>query len=119
MYYGHLFLLDVQSLQSISTLTGFAVEQRVRTKISATSLLLGLPMYPLLGLMSLLSFAIYRRRNKHIDQATKDRILMDRVKLNLSVETLFCKQIFWVLKRERDLAGVAERLRQIQRYTPD
>ena len=119
MYYGHLFLLDVQSLQSISTLSGFAVEQRVRTKVSTTSLLLGLLLYPLLGFMSLLSFAIYRRRNKHIEQATRDRILFDRVKLNLSIETLFCKQIFWVLKRERDLEGVATHLRQIQRYTPD
>ncbi|PCJ52780.1 MAG: hypothetical protein COA70_11385 [Planctomycetota bacterium] len=119
MYYGHLFLLDVQSLQSISMLSGFSVERRVRTKISTTSLLLGILAYPLLGFMSLLSFAIYRRRNKHIDQATKDRILMERVKLNLSIETLFCKQIFWVLKRERDLEGVAEHLRQIQRYTPD
>ncbi|MFK5955491.1 MAG: class I SAM-dependent methyltransferase [Planctomycetota bacterium] len=119
MYYGHLFLLDVQSLQSFSTLSGFTVEQRVRTKISATSLLLGVLLYPLIAFMSLLSWSIYRRRNQHIEQATKDRILFDRVKLNLSVETLFCKQIFWVLKRDRDLEGVAEHLRQLQRWTPD
>lgn len=118
LYFGHLFLLDVQTLQTLTALAGFRVKKRVRTAVSPTSVCLGVFSYPLLCVASLLTWAMYRKSNQHIDQALRDKILWDRVKLNLSGKTLFCKQTCWVMEREKDKDEVAEYLRQVQRYKP-
>jgi SAM-dependent methyltransferase len=118
LYFGHLFLLDVQTLQSLISLAGFRVTKRVRTSLSVTSIVLGVLSFPFLCIGSFLSWALYRRKNKHIEQALRDKILWERVKLNLSPKTLFCKQIFWVMELEKDQGEVIEYLRKLQRYKP-
>ena len=115
MYFGHYFLLGVQHFQSILTLSGFSVTNRIKTKISTTSLLLGVPFYPLFGLMNLLSYWVYRKKNKHVSQKDKDRLFLQRVKLNLSPKSLFCRHLFWEMRKESELSGVIEKLKKIKR----
>jgi len=118
MYFGHLFLLDVQTLYTLSTITGFRVEERVKTKYSTSSFILGSLLFPLLAVMSVLSWLIYRKDNNHVEQKVKDEILWRRVKLNLSATTLFCKQTFWILSKERSQEEVSLFLHDLQGSTP-
>ena len=115
LYFGHLFLLGVHHFQTLLSISGFRVKQRIRTKLGTTSLLLGIPLYPFFLLLTLLSFLFYRRKNKHITQQQKDTILRERVKLNLSAKTLFCKHIFWVMEKDKSIDEVILQLKLMSR----
>lgn len=115
LYFGHLFLLGVQHLQSLLTFTGFKVKRRIKTDIGSTSLIIGLAMYPLFALLTLLSYMYYRNKNPHVEQDKKRKILWERVKLNLSPTTLFYKHIFWVLQKDGNLNEVIAKLKDMQR----
>ena len=114
-YFGHLFLIGVHHLQTICTLTGFRTVERRRTKISGMSVFLGLLFYPLIALMSLVAVSSYKKKIGHVDAARRDEIFRDRVRLNLSPTTMFCRHLFWVLKKDKEISDVAEDIRQLAR----
>jgi len=115
LYFGHLFLLGVQHFQSLLTFTGFKVNRRIKTHIGNTSLILGIVMYPLFVLFSLLPYILYKKKIHHVEQDKKKEILWERVKLNLSPKTLFYKHIFWELHKESNLDEVITKLKDMQR----
>ena len=114
LYFGHLFLASVQHLQTVCTITGFEIVERRRTAWSPSAVLFGVLMYPLLVVGSLLAYAAYKGKNKHIDENTRKTILWDRLKLNLSPQTLFGKHIFWVLRKDK---SVADRIAELKEFT--
>ena len=115
MYFGHLFLLGVHHLQTLLTFTGFKVKQRLRTDLGNTSLIVGLMLYPLFVVSTFISYLSYREKNPHVAQDQKRDILWERVKLNLLPTTLFCKHIFWEIKKTAHLDEVIARLKDMQR----
>ncbi|MEA3523679.1 MAG: class I SAM-dependent methyltransferase [Campylobacterota bacterium] len=115
LYFGHLFLVGVQHLQSLVTFTGFKVTNRIKTDKGNTSILLGILSYPFLLLFTMLSYFSYRKKNTQIDQETRRDILWKRVKLNLSPTTLFYKHIFWEMKKANSLDETINKLREMQR----
>ncbi len=117
LYFGHLFLLGVQQLQSLATFTGFHVVERIKTNIGASSLVLGIALYPFYVFITLLAYLLYRGKNQHIEKSERRRILWARAMLNLSPTTLFCKQTFWVFSKENSLKDAINRLKKMQRIT--
>ncbi len=115
LYFGHLFLVTVQHLLTLCTLTGFSVEKRFHTRFSTSSVVLGTLLYPLLIFASLLSYFLYRKKLTHVEPTTRNRILWERVKLNLSPTVIFSKHIFWVLRKTSSHAGTMETLRSLTR----
>lgn len=114
LYFGHLFLLGVQKLQSLATFTGFKVEERIKTDIGASSLVLSILLYPLYLFVTFLSYLLYRDKNLHVEKAQRRRILWERALLNLSLKTLVCKQIFWVMRKENSVGEAVARLKNMQ-----
>jgi len=96
-------------------LTGFQVTKRIKTDIGNTSLFIGLFMYPFFVLFTLLAYILYRKKNTHVEQAAKQQILWERVKLNISPTTLFCKHIFWECVKKEDLGEVIAKLKKMKR----
>ena len=115
LYFGHLFLLGVHKFQTLLSITGFQVNKRIKTDLGNTSLVLGIFMYPLFLLINLISWGTYRKKNDQVPQAVKDPIFCERVKLNLSPKTLFCKHIFWRLQKELELSEVVTKLKSLSR----
>ena len=74
-YFGHLFLRGAQRYENLLTTSGFQTAERVRTDIGIASLFLAIILCPLLLIYSLLSWLYFRRKNKQVDQSTRDRIL--------------------------------------------
>ena len=103
VYFGHLFLIGVHHLLTLCTLTGFATVERRRTKTSSSSVFLGIILYPLLALVTLLAYRKHGKKNRHVDDARRKTILMERVRLNLSPTTLFCRHVFWIMRKDREL----------------
>lgn len=115
LYFGHLFLVGVQHLQSLVTFSGFEVTNRIKTDKGSTAIIFSLFAYPFLVLFTMSSYFYYRNKNPQVDKATKRKILWERVKLNLSPTTLFNKHIFWEMKKTNSLDDTIERLRNMQR----
>ncbi|MFQ5634377.1 MAG: class I SAM-dependent methyltransferase, partial [Gammaproteobacteria bacterium] len=101
IYFGHLFLLGVHHLRTICSISGFEIRERIRTQIGWTSVFLGVLLYPLLVLTTLITYRTYSKKKRDIPSAARKRIWGDHVRLNLSPKTLFCKHIFWVLEKRR------------------
>lgn len=115
LYYGHLFLIGAQRLQSLLTIAGFKTEKRIKTEIGNTSLVLGIILWPLFAFTTLVSWLFYKRKNNHIEKVTRNKILRNRARLNLSPKTLFCKHIFWELRKEHELSEAVARLKTMHR----
>ena len=115
VYFGHLFLIGVHHLLTICTLSGFATMERRRTKISGTSVALGVLLYPLFALVTLVAYASYRNKNRHVDEARRKAILWERVKLNLSPTTLFRRHIFWVMRKDKELSEAIADVKSLTR----
>jgi SAM-dependent methyltransferase len=98
-YFGHLFLLGVHHLQTFCSIAGFETRERIATEIGWTSVILGVIMYPLFVLTTLLTYRNYSRKRREIPAELRKRIWWEHVKLNLSAKTMFCKHIFWVLDK--------------------
>jgi SAM-dependent methyltransferase len=115
LYFGHLFLLSVQHLQTLLTISGFRTERRIKTDVGSTSLILGFILYPIFILFSFLTYFSYKNKNQHVDKYTRTKILWDRVKLNILPTTLIYKDIFWIVRKMDNLDVTVERLKSMQR----
>jgi len=115
LYFGHIFLLGIHYLQTISSISGFRVRKRIRTDIGNTSVVLCVILYPIFLFTTLFAWAIYRTQNKNIERGIKNKILWDSVKLNLSLKTLLCKHIFWELRKKYENSEIVEHLKTMQR----
>ena len=113
LYFGHLFVIGVQPLQTLCRISGFEVVERRRTAWSTSAIVFGLLIYPFAIVGSLLAYLRYSRANRHVDEATRRSILWDRLKLNLSPQTLFGKHIFWVLRKTADTDECVEELKSL------
>ncbi len=111
VYYGHLFLMGVHQLQTFSRMVGFDVQQRMPSDIGRTSLFLTALLYPVMCLVTLVSFLFSRSRSRHVEPSLKSQILWEHVRLNLSPRTLVCKHIFWVMRKYRSEADNFDYLR--------
>lgn len=114
LYFGHLFLTTVQHLQTVCSITGFQIVERRKTGWSTSAVVFGLLMYPFLALGSLFAYNAYKKKNTEIEERLRKAILWDRLKLNLAPQTLFGKHIFWVLRKDKN---VAERIAELKEFT--
>lgn len=117
LYFGHLFLLGVQHFQTLLSISGFTKISRTSTNIGTTSFLLSIILYPLFIGVTFFAWRVDRKKNYHVAQEEKDRILWERLKLNLSPKTLICKHIFWVFQKEFEQSEVVSRLKRMKRVS--
>ncbi len=115
LYFGHLFLLGVQDLQTIAAITGFQVRRRLRTDFGRNSLLIGIVLYPILVVITLLVWSKYRKKNKKIAENLRKTVLWQRVKLNIAPTTLFYKHIFWIMAKRLEQNEIIGHLKIIKR----
>ena len=113
-YFGHLFLIPVNHLKTLLTINGFHEIIYKKTRISKSSVLMGLFIYPFFLISNILAFFSYTKKNQHINMSIKKKILWQRCLLNLSFTTLFHKHIFWVCKKNFDHDDVIEDINKMQ-----
>jgi len=115
LYFGHLFLLGVQHLQSLMTFSGFSIRQRIKTDWGTTSVILGVIVYPLMAMATCFSYLVYKNKNTHVEETVRKKILRERMKLNLSPTTLFRKHIFWEAEKVGSKNETVEKLKKMHR----
>ena len=118
-YFGHLFLMPVNHLKTLLTINGFNEIIYKKTRISKSSIFIGLLIYPFSLILNILAFFLYTKKNQHIDMERKKQILWQRCLLNLSFTTLFHKHIFWICKKTFDNDEVIEDINTMQERISD
>ena len=118
-YFGHLFLLPVNRLKTLLVLNGFGNFLYKKTKISRSSIFLGLLLYPAYLILNIMACLTYIRKNKHIGLSVKKRILWDRFWLNVSFTTLFCKHVFWICTKNNNFEEVIKAISKMQNQMPE
>ena len=115
IYFGHLFLLEVNHLWVLARLAGFDIAQTRTTAVSTSSVILGVFLAPLIMLCML--WACYGSSKKHNPHrhAALQELLWRQVRLNLSPKTLFCKHIFWILTKRDSLANYRKHIQHYAR----
>lgn len=116
LYFGHLFLVGAQHLQTVVTMTGFAVTDRRKTAPSGSSYFWGSLMYPFIALMSVRTYYKYLKKVPHVEPERLREILWDRVKLNLEPNTMFRKHLFWIMRKEATVKERTAELKELTRY---
>lgn len=119
VYFGHVFLIGVQKLQTLLTIAGFKTERRMRSDLGNTSILLSFFFYPFLILSSFKTYFGYLRKNKNVPLSYRKKNLFDRVKLNLSPLTLFNKHIFWEIRKVKKSAEILSDLKEMHKDIKD
>jgi len=113
LYFGHLFLLNIQKLRALAKVTGFEIKEIVATDISATSLVLAIVLYPILLIANVLSILLSLGKNKHVNSAEKFRIHKEQILLNLNWKILACKHLFIVFRKQQNDTETLKTLRQL------
>ena len=115
LYFGHLYLITANHLRALSALSGFGIHRRIRTNLSISSITLSVVLYPLIFIVTLLAALDSYRKSRNNWNAEKTRIYRQQIRLNISPITLFCKDIFWVLKKEHDKKDTLKYLKSFSR----
>ena len=116
IYFGHIFLLGVQRLQTLASIAGFSTIERCRTDFSNSSLILGVLLYPFLGLGTVITWLRAHRKTRHLSKQVLDQAYRERATLNLSPKTVFCKHIFWILRKDHNQS---ESIKNLKRFAVD
>lgn len=119
LYFGHLFLLNVQKLRSLAAVSGFRIKEVVQTDIGATSLILTLLFYPLLFVATLASCLLYLGKLKNVPRTEKYKTIKEQMKLNLHPKILLGKHLFIVFEKAHDLEQNIHHLKSLSRANPE
>lgn len=115
MYFGHVFLINIQKLRTLGVFTGFEFKKVIMADFSFTSFLLGIVFYPFLLLANLLAILTYSRKFKHLPRATRNKVFWEQFCLNLDPKILFKKHLMVVMKKVRSKEETIEHLRNLTR----
>lgn len=114
LYFGHVFMIGVQRLRTLAAFSGFTLVQRRWGELSPTSIILGVLFWPLIALVNAYTWQRAARRVSAPHREEKLATLREQFRLNVSPKTLFCKHIFWVLRKARDPSGTVQYLKSLR-----
>lgn len=115
IYFGHIYLINASHLRTLTALSGFSIQRRLWTNLSTSSMVLAVLFYPLIVFTSFIALFDSWRKQRYSLNADKRRIYWEQLCINISPVTLFCKDIFWVLTKQRSIHETIDYLREMQR----
>ena len=97
-YYGHLFLISLQKLHTLSIISGFKVKKVHSNKINWPSVVLGFtwPLIFLSNLESAVSEAFHKRK---LGFRNTFKVYWEKAIMNISPSVLFCKHLIVELEK--------------------
>ena len=111
IYYGHIFLLGIQKLRTLSAITGFKIKEINKTGLSKTSIVLGVFIYPIYALVNCVSALISIIKCKKNNYKMKKKVYLEQLLLNISPKTVFCNHHFIIFKKEKNVSENIEYLK--------
>jgi SAM-dependent methyltransferase len=88
LYFGHIFLIGIQKLRVLSSLTGFEIKKIHFTRLKTTSLFLLPFWYPFIVLSNYITYRKNLRKNKDFSEEVKRKVYKEIFKLSINPKIL-------------------------------
>ena len=98
VYFGHIFLIGIQKIRVLSSITGFKIKKIHNVKASAGSLFFSF-LYPILIFSNIYAYLKNTFKNDDMLLSDKKRVYGEIVRLNLHPSVLFGKHLLLELKK--------------------
>lgn len=98
IYFGHIFLIGIQKIRVLSSITGFKIKKIHNVKASVGSLFFSF-LYPILIFSNIYAYLKNTFKNDDILLSDKKRVYGEIVRLNLHPSVLFGKHLLLELKK--------------------
>lgn len=117
MYFGHIFLLNLQKLRTLSVLSGFQIRKILPSEIGSTSLFLAPFIGPFIFLSNLFAYWHSYLKFKYGRSPEKAKIAKEIFAMNVNWKTMICKDFVVELNKGESASEVHERLRLLHSRT--
>jgi SAM-dependent methyltransferase len=107
IYFGHIFLIGVQKLRVLATISGFELVKQYKTKPKSTSMLLLPFIFPYVYIFSHLTYKRNLKNNKSYDLRIAKKVYKEMFNLSINLITLTHSHIMMEFKKvkESNLVG--------------
>ncbi len=111
IYYGHIFLTGIQKLRVLTKLSGFEINKFIPTRANGTSLFLFTFIYPLIWLVSHISYRKALRKKNAERHPEKTKVYREIASLMRKPLILLDGYLFVEFKKVTDVKKVKEQLK--------
>ena len=111
LYFGHIFLIGIQKLRVLASLTGFKIEKIHFTRKKSTSLLLLPFFYPFILLSSYITYRKNMRKNTDFDMETKKAVYGEIFNLQKDPKILIDGHLMIEFKKINEAENVSDHLK--------
>jgi hypothetical protein len=113
VYFGHVFLIGIQKLRVLASLSGFAIEKIHFVRVKSTSLLLLLINYPFILLSNTITYLKNRNKSKGYDVAFQRKLYKEIYQLSINPKILVDGHLFVEFKKVGDPGNVMQGLKSV------
>lgn len=112
VYFGHIFLIGVQKLRLLASLSGFKLSQLLKTRNKTSSLFLFPFIYPFILFFSYFAFrrSVQKAVARGISAQSAKELYGEVFRLNISRRVLLDAYIFAEFTKEKELSQVKEEI---------
>jgi SAM-dependent methyltransferase len=111
LYFGHIFLIGIQKLRVLASLTGFKIDKIHYTRKKSTSLLLLPFLYPFILLSSYITYRKNMRKNTDFDIETKKAVYGEIFNLQINPKLLVDGHLMIEFKKVNEAENVSDHLK--------
>lgn len=116
-YFGHMFLIGIQRLKLLGTLSGFNIKEIHHTRVNRTSFFLLLLLYPFILFSTWRAYRRALRKNIDVSSEVKKRIFSENLALQIDPKILVDGHLFVEFEKYCELDKVAEHAELFSRHS--
>ena len=115
IYFGHVFLIGIQKLRVLATLSGFRIKRIQFTKLKTTSLFIFPFAYPFILLFNTITYLKNINKNKGYDKEYQKKIYKEIFSLNINPKILIDGHLFVEFEKVMDSESVMKQMQSVQK----
>lgn len=113
VYFGHVFLIGIQKLRVLASLSGFAIEKIHFVRVKNTSVLLLLLNYPFILLSNTITYLKNRNKSKGYDMQFQRNLYKEIYHLSINPKILVDGHLFVEFKKVQEAGNVMQGLKSV------
>ena len=118
-YFGHMFLIGIQRLKLLATLSGFNIKKIHHTRVNITSAILLFLLYPLILLFTFRAYRRALRKNRNVPAGIRKKIFKQVFLLQIDPRVLVDGHLFVEFEKFCEPDEVAERANLYNKHSTD
>ena len=111
IYFGHIFLIGIQKLRVLASLTGFEIKKVHFTRVKTTSLFLLPFLYPFILISNFITYKKNLRKNKDFSNEIKNKVYGEIFRLSINAKILIDGHLMVEFVKVNEASDVSNNLK--------